>query len=61
MKNLQKMTYKDLEKKLADNRAQLRTADLKTGRILVREDHEIMMEMDRRLAAAEKVLLAGRD
>ena len=60
MKNLQKMTYKDLEKKLADNRAQLHTADLKTGRILVREDHEIMMEMDRRLAAAEKVLLAGR-
>ena len=60
MMNLQKLTYKDLEKKLLDNQKQLRTADLKTKRILIVEDHEIMVEMDRRLAAAEKKLLAGR-
>ena len=60
MMNLQKMTYKALEKKLLDNQMQLSTADLKTKRILIREDYEIMVEMDRRLAAAEKKLLAGR-
>lgn len=61
MTNLQKMTYKELEKKLIANRCELRTADLATSRKLIREDHEIMIEMDKRLAKAEKKLLAGRN
>ena len=61
MTNLQKMTYKELEKKLIANRCELRTADLETSRKLIREDHEIMIEMDKRLAKAEKKLLAGRN
>ena len=60
MKDLQKKSYKDLEKQLIENRCELRKADAETGRRLVRENHEIMIEMDKRLAKAEKKLLAGR-
>lgn len=52
---IKKMSYKKLEKKLADNRVLLdRTKDLKEKRRLILEDHEIMKEMDRRWQIAEE-------
>ena len=62
MTNLQKMTRDELTKKLLDNRYLIRRGEisLEKGRELIKEDHEIMKELDRRLAAAEKELLASR-
>jgi len=57
MTNVKRMTYKALEQKLLENRHLLRTADRKTSRELINENHEIMVEMDRRLAIAERELL----
>lgn len=62
MTNLQQKTREELMKKLLDNRYLIRRGkiSLEEGRQLIREDHEIMKELDRRLAAAEKELLASR-
>lgn len=45
---IKKMSYKALETKLISNRVKYQTADLQTKRELIKEDHEIMVEMDRR-------------
>lgn len=45
---IKKMSYKALETKLISNRVKYKTADLQTKRELIKEDHEIMVEMDRR-------------
>lgn len=62
MTNLQKMTRDELTKKLLDNRYLIRRGEIsmEEGRKLIKEDHEIMKELDRRLAAAEKELLTSR-
>lgn len=51
--NVRKMTYKELETRLAENQYILRSVTEERKRILIEEDHDIMMEMDRRLAIAE--------
>lgn len=49
MKNLKKMKYRELEEKLIANRVILRkTKDLEEKRRIIKEDHELMQEMDRR-------------
>lgn len=52
MKNIQKMTNKELSGKIIENRAVLRTTkDTDTKRQLIAENHEMMTELDRRSAA----------
>lgn len=53
--NVRKMTYKELQIRLVENQCKLRNvnASEERKRILIEEDHDIMMEMDRRLAIAE--------
>lgn len=51
--NVRKMTYKELQIRLAENHHRLRGATEEKKKILIEEDHDIMMEMDRRLAIAE--------
>ncbi|MCM1232234.1 MAG: hypothetical protein NC489_19090 [Ruminococcus flavefaciens] len=49
------MTYRQLEQKVIDNRRILRTTnDLGLKRRLIRENHEMMVEMDRRWNAAKE-------
>ena len=49
MKNVKKMTYKELEQKVIENRKiLLETKDLGLKRKLIAESHELMVEMDRR-------------
>lgn len=53
--NVKKMSYKALEQKLIENRKLLRTTkDLDLKRKLIAEDHDMMVEMNRRWNAAEK-------
>ena len=52
--NLKKMTYKELETKVIENRRILRTAkSMDEKRRLIAENHDMMTEMDRRWNAAE--------
>lgn len=53
--NVRKMTYKELQIRLVENQCKLRNVNVseERKRILIEEDHDIMMEMDRRLAIAE--------
>ena len=52
--NLKKMTYKELETKVIENRRILRAAKiLDEKRRLIAENHEMMTEMDRRWYEAE--------
>ena len=54
--NLKEMTYEELEAKLLGNRCALRaTKDLEEKRRLVSKDHDLMLEMDRRLDEAERL------
>lgn len=54
MTNLKNLTYKQLEKKVLDNRNIIRTTkDLSLKRRLINENHLMMTEMDRRLAASK--------
>lgn len=54
MTNLKNLTYKQLEKRVIDNRVLLRaTKDLALKRRLINENHLMMTEMDRRLAEAK--------
>ena len=47
--NVKTMTYKELEDKLTSNRCVLRRAkNLDVDRKLIKENHAIMAEMDRR-------------
>lgn len=49
------MTYKQLEQKVIENRRILvATNDLNLKRRLIRENHEMMTEMDRRWNAARR-------
>lgn len=53
--NVRKMTYKELQIRLVENQYKLRNGNVseERKRILIEEDHDIMTEMDRRLAIAE--------
>lgn len=49
MKNVKKMTYKELTNKVIENNTIIRsTKDLDLKRKLIAENHEMMTEMDRR-------------
>ena len=49
MENLNNMTYRELERKVIENRKTLRTTDdLKLKRRLIAENHKLMTEMDNR-------------
>lgn len=53
--NVKKLSYKALEKKLLENRKLLRTTkNLDLKRRLIAEDHDMMVEMDRRWNAIAK-------
>lgn len=54
MKDIKKMTYRELEKELISNRCELRTASLDRKRELIRRNHALMVEMDARWKAAEQ-------
>lgn len=53
MKDLKKMTYRELEKEVISNRCEMRTATLERKRVLIRRSHELMVEMDNRWNIAE--------
>ena len=54
MTSLKNLTYKQLEKKVVDNRVLLRaTKDPGLKRRLINENHLMMTEMDRRLGGAK--------
>lgn len=47
--NVKKMSYRELEKKVIENRSLLRTTkDQNLKRRLIAENHEMMVEMDSR-------------
>lgn len=48
MKNVKKMTYRELENEVIKNRCEIRTASLERKRELIHRDHDLMVEMDRR-------------
>lgn len=51
MKNIRKMTNRELYSKIIENRAVLRTTkDTDTKRRMIAENHEILTELDRRYA-----------
>ena len=53
--DIKAMAYEELEAKLLENRRALRAAkDLEEKRRLAREDHDLMLEMDRRWNEAER-------
>lgn len=53
MKSIQKMSYKELAQKVVENRCTLRTTtDLNLKRQLINDNHNMMIEMDRRFAVA---------
>lgn len=56
------MTYRQMEKKLIENRAKLRTStDLNEKRRLIAEDHELMKKMDAAWTKAQdKPIWGGR-
>lgn len=54
MKDIKKMTYRELEKELISNRCELRTASLDRKRELIRRNHALMVEMDARWNAAKQ-------
>ena len=54
MKNMKKMTYRELEQEVTANRCEMTTATLERKRELIRRNHELMVEMDARWNAAEQ-------
>ncbi|MDE8725944.1 hypothetical protein PZH36_02195 [Ruminococcus bromii] len=54
MKDIKKMTYRELEQEVISNRCELRTASLEHKRELIRRNHALMVEMDARWNAAEQ-------
>ena len=60
--DIKAMTYEELEAKLLENRRALRAAkDLEEKRRLAREDHDLMLEMDRRWNEVERSRRGGGD
>ena len=60
--NITAMMYGELEAKLLENRRALRAAkDLEEKRRLAKEDHDLMLEMDRRWNEAERLRRGGGD
>ena len=60
--DIKAMTYEELEAKLLKNRCALRAEkDLEEKRRLAREDHDLMLEMDRRWNEAERLRRGGGD
>lgn len=60
--NIEAMTYEELEAKLLENRRALRAAkDVEEKRRLAREDHDLMLEMDRRWNEAEHLRRGSGD
>ena len=58
--DIKAMAYEELEAKLLENRRALRAAkDLEEKRRLAREDHGLMLEMDRRWNEAERLRKGG--
>ena len=54
--NIKAMTYKELETKLTENRrAHHETKDSETQQRLVRQNRDLMLEMDRRWNEAERL------
>lgn len=54
MKDIKKMTYRELEQEVIANRCEMTTATLERKRELIRRSHELMTEMDTRWNAAEQ-------
>lgn len=54
MKETKKMTYKELETELIQNRCELRTASLERKRAIIKRNHELMTEMDSRWNGAKR-------
>ena len=55
MKDLRKMTYKELETEVIENRVELRsTRTLERKRELINRNHDLMVEMDSRWNKASK-------
>lgn len=48
MKNPKTMSYKELGEEVTANRCKMDKANLKTREALIRRNHELMVEMDRR-------------
>lgn len=48
MKDIQKMTYRELEQEVISNRCEMRTAALERKRALILRNHSIIVEMDAR-------------
>ncbi|MCD7750412.1 MAG: hypothetical protein LUI10_01495 [Lachnospiraceae bacterium] len=48
MKAPKSMTYREMENEVSRNRHELQTASLERKRELIRRDHELMVEMDKR-------------
>ena len=53
MKDIQKMTYRELEQEVIANRCEMRTAARKRKQALILRNHDLMVEMDARWNAAE--------
>lgn len=54
MKDIKKMTYRELEQEVITNRCEMVTATLERKRELIRRNHELMLEMDARWNTAEQ-------
>lgn len=54
MKDIKKMTYRELEQEVIANHCEMTTATLERKRELIRRNHELMVEMDTRWNAAEQ-------
>lgn len=48
MKNIKKMTYKELENEVIKNRISMRNVTSETKRVLINRNHDLMMEMNSR-------------
>lgn len=48
MKKVEKMTYKELEAEVDANRCEMSTASSERKRVLIRRNHELLVEIDAR-------------
>ena len=54
MKDIKKMTYRELEQEVIANRCEMAAATLERKRELICRNHKLMVEMDTRWNAAEQ-------
>lgn len=54
MKDIKRMTYRELENEVILNRYEMRTATPERKQALILRNHELMVEMDARWNAAEQ-------